>query len=220
MRRVYGEGALRGCAPVDWPAAHREATPQTDVVAVVAVVAEPPDARLSLKVVDGDSDPARGQVRDDQRFDVLPATTSKTAADPRHMDRRAQPIAFVAQLRKTTLNRVVPDRWVAAATLDAVLPDHVRDPDLGFDLHQLYGAETEVIICPVAVPVAVCTFRLRPPAGHGDHEASAPRADVVAQVSDDGGTRRLRLRRVARDNVQRRHRQSISERSDTTSRMS
>jgi hypothetical protein len=61
-----------------------------------------------------------------------------------------------------------------------VLGDHVRNPDIGPNLDHLRRAKTEPVTGPLAVPLTVGAFRLRPPPGDRQDEVPAQRALTAA----------------------------------------
>src|SRR5262245_12241335 len=86
-----------------------------------------PPGRWSIGVVDGDGEPR--EVLPDQRLDLRPPPAGKAAADPRNVDRRPQLAGFRGEFFEAGGDGVVSHGGAGAASLRAVLADHVGDPD-------------------------------------------------------------------------------------------
>jgi hypothetical protein len=133
----------------------------------------------------------------DDGFDQLQLAARKAATDARHMDRGAEPRGVPGECVEAALNGVVADRRSGAAPLHAVLPDHVRDPDVRGGRRRAERRRGRS--CCRRGPGATVGTRVqaRPATGHRDDEALAPAAKVIAYVGYGLRSAGLRARRVA-----------------------
>src|SRR5687767_2317100 len=105
--------------------------------------------------MDGYGDLVCGGFAGVEWLDVLPSAARQAAADSRHVDARLELAGMSGEVVKRFADRVVTDgRAGAAAGRDAVLADHVGDPEVGGDLDELGCAELEVVGRAAAVPGA------------------------------------------------------------------
>jgi hypothetical protein len=140
---------------------------------------------ISFQVVHENLDAVLAEGSFDDRFDQVPASAGKAAADAGHVDGCVALSGFGGERREGGFRGFVADRWDAVGGAGAVLGDHVGDPQIVLDLNKLHGTEVEVVFVSIAVPFTISVFRLGPVFGDGDNESAAPAAGVVADVGDD-----------------------------------
>jgi hypothetical protein len=100
-----------------------------------------------------------------------------------------------------------------------VLPDPIRHVDLVGNVHELYGAEREVVLVPLPIPRSVGAFGLWPTAGEREDKALTPTALIVADVRNDPRPGPVRGGRIPSDVINvLGHAATIAARADTGAR--
>jgi len=89
------------------------------------------------------------------------------------------------ELAQRTADRLIAHRRTASRISGPMLAHHVRHLDIRAHGHHLHSAEAEVIDGTDLVPLPVGGFWLGPAAGQGHDEARAPRARIIADMSND-----------------------------------
>jgi len=108
------------------------------------------------------------------------------------MERGIQLLGFNRHRLKALREGFVSNRRNTLHFPDTMLGDHIRDPEILIDWHNLYGSQSEVILLTLLIPLPKRLSWFGPAPRESENEPFAPCPHIIANVRDDFGPATLR----------------------------
>lgn len=99
----------------------------------------------------------------DERLYFRPLAAGQSEPDPRRVNGRPQLPRLGRDLLEARRDSLIPDRPAGAAPPDAALPNHIGDPNVRLDLHEVRSAEPKPAGLDGGVPRPVLRLWSLPP---------------------------------------------------------